>query len=578
MTKKTNKGYASRTAIVVALFMLWLAVIGARAGYLQIYRGPWLSNKAAVQYERELTIHGKRGAIYDRRHQAMAVSIETTSVAAYPPMVENKLQAAAKLAKALGVPKKHVEQKLASKRSFVWLKRQATPRQVNAVKKYKIKGIDFLSGHSRFYPNTTLAAQLLGFTGIDGHGLEGLEFYFDKDLKGEEYTITMLKDALGRGFETDQWVAESRAGNNLILTIDRQIQYIVENALAQAVTENEAVSGMAIVMEPQTGALLAVAHYPFFNPNTFRKYDRTLWRNRAITDPFEPGSTMKIFSAAAALENGVSNVNTIFYCENGSYALGGHTVNDTKPHGWLSLQQIIKYSSNIGTVKIIEKVGQKNYHDYLQSFGFGNRTKIDCPGESAGSLPHFRRWTRVDTAAIAFGQGVSATALQLITAACALANDGVMMRPYIVKAVTDSNGRTVRTVNHDIIRRVVSAETSRIIRRIMKTVIASGGTGERAALEGYSVCGKTGTAQKIDATGKYAKDRYVASFLGFAPAENPALAVLVVVDEPRKSLYGGLAAAPAFKQIVKETLSCLDIAPGTDVKKLRVSSRFRGSG
>ncbi len=578
MTMKPPKNSSRRTFIVGALFMLWLTIIGLRTGYLQLYRGAWLSNKAEGQYIKELTIRGKRGAIYDRHHQAMAVSIETTSVAAYPNAIEDKPAAIAKLAKALHLKRKVVKAKLASPKSFVWLKRETSPKEIAAVKALKLKGIDFLPAHSRFYPNTTLAAQVLGFTGIDDHGLEGLEFYYDAELKGSERKVTVLKDALGRGFDADQLAGLYQAGNNLVLTLDSQIQYIAAEALASAVNGSKARSGMAIVMAPQSGAVLAMAHYPLFNPNAFGRYTDKEWRNRAITDQFEPGSTMKIFSAAAAIESGISTPNTIYYCENGSYPVGGHTIHDTKAYGWLSLQQIVKYSSNIGAVKVGQKIGPKTLHGILQAFGFGSRTHIDCPGESLGSLSHYRRWTAVDAGTIAFGQGVAVTGLQLVSAVAALANDGMMMRPYIVQAVTDPNGRPVRTITPKAVRQVVSTDTARSVRHIMRTVITPGGTGIKADLKGYSVSGKTGTAQKIDKSGRYAADRFVASFVGFAPTKQPALAVLVVIDEPQGAFYGGQVAAPAFKQIVQKALSYLNISPSDGVQELRVARNINVSG
>lgn len=578
MTNKPQKYVVYRAVVVCAFFLIWLAVIGVRAGYLQLCQGTWLSEQAADQYEKELTIRGKRGTIYDAHHQAMAVSIETSSVAAYPVHIEDKPRAAADLAKVLHLKKKAVLEKLNRKRSFVWLKRQAGPKETAEVKKLGLKGIDFVVEYSRFYPNTTLASQTLGFTGIDGHGLEGVEFYYDKDLSGSQTTFTICKDALGRGFDAQIPPSSEQAGNNLILTIDRQIQFIAEQALAEAVTKYSALSGMAIVMEPSTGAIKALAQYPLFNPNNFRNYDRSTWRNRAITDPFEPGSTMKIFSAAAALQSGRSGPDTIYYCENGKYSVGPHIVNDTKPHQWLSLQQIVKYSSNIGAVKIVEQLGSQILYDYLKRFGFGELTAVDCPGESSGSLLNYKRWTVVDRGAIAFGQGIAVTALQLITAASALANDGIMMRPYIVQAVTDSFGRPIRKVEPVVLRQAVSPQTALRVRRIMRTVITEGGTGTQADLEGYAVCGKTGTAQKIDSSGKYTHSRYVSSFIGFAPTERPVLAVLVVVDEPKGTTYGGLVAAPAFKQIVKETMSYLHIPPVDSLQKLTVSRDVKTSG
>lgn len=548
--------------------MLWLVGIGVRAGYLQIYRGQWLQDQAEGQVKKELTIHGKRGTIYDARHQAMAVSIETPSIAAYPGSIVNKTKAASLLAKTLGLKPDLVRRKLAGGKHFVWLKRQASPKEAEAVKALKLKGVDFLPEHQRFYPNTTLAAQVLGFTGIDGHGLEGLEFYYDRQLNGGEHKVTILKDALGRGFDADQLSGLQQAGNNLVLTLDRHIQYIAEQALSEAVTKYKAKSGLAIVMNPKTGALLAIAHDPVFNLNTYRKYDRTVWRNRSITDPFEPGSTMKIFSVAAALETGTMDSGTIFYCENGTYPVGGHTVHDTKSYGWLSLQQIVKYSSNIGAVKLVEKMGNRTLFDSLQKFGFGRRTRIDSPGESTGSLSHYKRWTSVDAGAIAFGQGVSVTGLQLITAVAALANDGLAMQPHIVQAITDPNGKLIWNVEPKSTGQVVSVKTARTVRRIMRTVITPGGTGINAGLDGYDVCGKTGTAQKIDEDGGYASNKYVSSFVGFAPAQQPALTVLVIVDEPQGSYYGGVVAAPVFKKIIKETLGYLNIVPNNSLQRL----------
>lgn len=573
-----RKPYIIRAAIVAGLFLLWLTGVGARAGYMQIWKGTWLSQQASVQYERELTLHGKRGSIYDRRNETMAVSIETTSIAAYPQRVKDKSRVAAQLAKILKCKSRDIKNLLQDSASFVWIKRQATPKEVAAVKALDIKGIDFLPAHSRFYPNTTLAAQVLGFTGIDGHGLEGLEFYYDTQLKGSEQKITILKDALGRGFDADRWAAKRQAGNNLVLTIDRHIQYIAEEALAESVQSHRAKSGMAIVMVPRTGELLAVAHYPFLNPNAFGKSDRSVWRNRAITDPFEPGSTMKIFSVAAALESGASQSSSIYYCENGTYKVDGHVVHDHKPYGWLSLQQIVKYSSNIGTIKVAEQVGPEVLYSHLKKFGFGRRTGFDSPGESVGSLSNYSRWSDLDTGAIAFGQGVSVTALQLISAASAIANDGMMMKPYVVQAVTDTNGQPIRKISPETVGRVVSTRNAQVIRQIMRTVITEGGTGVKADVAGYSVCGKTGTAQKIDKSGGYAKNRYTASFLGFAPTEHPAIAVLVVVDEPKGTFYGGLVAAPVFSRIVKETLGYLNFVPVDEWKDLRVSREIKVSG
>ena len=567
-----------RTGIVGALLLTALLAISAQAIRLHVFEGAWLSERAAREYEGAMVVQGKRGAITDRNGSPLAVSIDSPSIAAYPRQMADRQAAARQLAKALNQPQRDVFKKLDPKRSFVWLKRQATPRQAETVQALGIKGVDFISEHSRYYPNKTLAAQLVGFSGIDGTGLEGMEFYFDATLKGGEQEITILKDALGRRFEGAGMPATLAGGHNVVLTIDRTIQHIAQKTLEASVTEYAAQSGMAIVMAPSTGEVLALAHYPFFNPNSYRSFERELWRNRAITDPFEPGSTMKMFSVAAAIDSGVCSPSTIFYCENGEYRIGRNTIHDTKSHGWLSLQQIVKYSSNIGSVKMAEKLGPRQLHAYLNAFGFGRRSGITCPGETAGSLSPFKSWSAIDAGAISFGQGVSVSAIQLIAAASAIANDGLLMKPMLVKEITGRNGETVKRFSPEPVRRVVSSHTAATVRRILKTVITEGGTGVNAALEGYSVCGKTGTAQKIDSSGTYAKGRYLSSFVGLAPADQPELAILVLLDEPTVQTYGGIVAAPAFRQIALETLSYLNIPPGPDADRLRVSRGNRADG
>jgi cell division protein FtsI (penicillin-binding protein 3) len=416
-----------------------------------------------------------------------------------------------------------------------------------------------------------LSAQTLGFTNIDDHGIEGIEFYYDAHLRGPTSKFTVLKDALGRGFDAEKRRVSKFRGNNLILTIDSTIQYIAEKALEEAVTEFSAKSGMAIIMAPKTGAILAMAHFPFFNPNAFNGFDKKLWRNRTITDPFEPGSTMKIFSAAAALESGNAFPNSIFYCENGAYKIGQEVVHDTRPYGWLSLQQIIKHSSNIGAVKVSEITGPESLYKTLRDFGFGSKTGIDCPGETSGSLSPFKQWAKIDAGTISFGQGISVSALQLASAASAIANEGLLMKPYIVQAITDQNGRLLKSFEPRIARRVVSEKTARTLVRIMQTVITKGGTGVKAAIEGYSVCGKTGTAQKIDEKGEYSDGKFISSFVGFAPAEKSEVAILVVIDEPQDQHYGSIVAAPVFKKIAHKILSYMNIPPKSKTNRLIVS-------
>ncbi|MDX2496317.1 MAG: penicillin-binding protein 2 [Desulfobacterales bacterium] len=560
-----------RVIIVGIVFTLFFTIIGAKAMYLQIFCRSWLSEKAATQYEVSLRSSGKRGTIYDRNLREMAVSIDVTSISAHPPQIKDPKAAAKSLAKALKINRNVLAKRLTSEKKFVWIKRKVTPKEAETVKNLNIDGLGFLREHKRFYPNKTLGSQLVGFTDIDDHGLEGIEFYYNDDLKGAVSRYTVLRDAHGRGFEAENITGSDSSGKNLVLTIDSNIQYIAEKTLAETVTKFSAESGMAVVMATGTGAVLALAHFPFLNPNALNEFDQELWRNRVITDPFEPGSTMKIFSAAAAIESGSSSPNSIFYCENGAYRVGRHVVHDTHEYGWLSLQQIIKYSSNIGAIKFSTKTGSEYLFRTLRNFGFGTKTGIDCPGETAGSLASFKKWTKIDAGTISFGQGVSVSALQLVAATSAIANKGIFMKPYVVQAITDHNGRLIKSFAPSKGRRVISEKTARTLTRIMQTVTTEGGTGVNAALEGYSVCGKTGTAQKIGKNGGYANGKYVSSFLGFVPSEHPKVAILVVIDEPKRQHYGGTVAAPAFKNIAQKTLAYMNISPKSKTDGLIVS-------
>jgi cell division protein FtsI (penicillin-binding protein 3) len=568
MKTHARKSLNKRIAIIAVCFTICFIAIGGRAVYIQILNGPQLSEKAAVEYKKIAVAQGRRGIIYDANHRELASSLDVASIAAFPQQIANKQRAAQQLAQVLKLSRSTMLKKLNTTKNFIWIKRHAKPVEAEVLREKKLSGIEFVVERSRFYPGHYLLGQTLGFTGIDGTGLEGLEFKYNAHLKGKEYNYKILKDALGRGFEAEKKVADNLSGHNLVLTIDRSIQYISENALAEAVRKHKAKSGTAIVMAPDSGALLAIAHYPFFNPNTYRKSSHRIWRNRAITDQFEPGSTMKIFLAAAAIEHGNLTPSSIFYCENGSYRIGRNIVHDTHPHGWLSLQQIVKVSSNIGAVKIVETLGKQTLYQTLKRFGFGSPTGIDCPGEAPGTLPPYRRWTKIDTGAIAFGQGMAVSAIQLAVAASVIANDGNQVKPYIVQAITDVNGRLIESFKPQKGPRVISSQTAQTVRRIMRTVITEGGTGVKAALKGYPVGGKTGTAQKVGPKGNYVKGKYLSSFIGIAPADDPAIVVLVTIDEPQKEHYGGIVAAPAFSKIAQETLHYLNIHPQSNLQRL----------
>ena len=576
MRPAIHKRIRLRTAIVGFVFALLIALIGTKAAYVQTVRGPWLSDKASRQYQKSLKATGKRGTIFDSRGRELAVSIDLASVAAYPARVTNVKATAAALSRALKMNRRRLVSKLSQKnRPFVWLKRHVTPKEAESIRRLNLAGVDFIPEHSRVYPNRSVAAQVIGFAGVDGSGLEGLEYLFNSRLKGDLDSYEIFKDALGRNFKTPSGKSSDIRGHNLFLTIDRTIQYNVEKILLQTVNRYGARAAIGIVMVPQTGAILAMANVPLFNPNNYNQSTRWHWRNRAVADRFEPGSTMKIFSIAAAIESGAFSPDSPLFCENGNYKIGRNTVHDTKPHAWLTITDIVRLSSNIGAVKVGEKIGAKSLFATLKEFGFGARTGINFPGETTGRLAPYKRWSKIDAGAISFGQGISVSALQLAAATAAIANGGVLMRPYIVERVSDSRGREIESFKPHAVRQVVSPGTAAVIARMMRTVVENG-TGTMAAMDEYLVSGKTGTAQKIDQNGNYDKGKFIASFTGFVPSKKPELVILVVIDEPEKNHYGGVVAGPAFRKIAETTLDYLNIAPEKGRGKLMVS-RERGA-
>ena len=565
MTKSDKKKQKLRNNTIGFFLAFLFLTIASRAVYIQAIGLERIKGQGNIQGKGSLTIYGKRGNILDANYQEMAMSRvrEASSIGASPKKVREKQKTAAELARILKIDEKKLYKKFISDKNFIWVKLNVVPQTAEKIRSRKFAGINFTPTQikSRIYPNGTMAAQIIGFAGVD-KGLEGLEYRYNESLKGGEDKLTFLRDASGRrvtsknGHETNTGYND---GKNIVLTIDSRIQHITEYALEESVKKFSAKSGIAIVMVPKTGAILAMANCPFFNPNHYNKFGMDLWRNRAVTDCFEPGSTMKIFTAAAVLESEKYTPGTLFYCENGEYRVGRKIVCDTHEYGYLSLLQVIKYSSNIGVVKAVEFIGKKRLYNSLYAFGFGGKSGIDCPGERSGYIPHFRRWKKIDAGNIAFGQGVSVTALQLISAVCAVANNGVFMKPYMVQGITDHNDGVIKTFAPKIVRRVISEKDAGEIIKIMKSVVSEKGTGVNAALDDYSVCGKTGTAQKIDKDGKYSKKQYVASFVGFAPADRPEVAVLVIIDEPEKEYYGGTVAAPAFKDIINKTLYYLNV-------------------
>ena len=517
---------------------------------------------AEKQYQRIVPLVPKRGILYDRKREEMAISIEVDSAFAQPGKMLNPRQAADRMGRILGKKPEALLIKMKEDRPFVWLDRGISPEQRAAVEQLEIEGVDFLKETKRFYPQGETACHVIGFAGLDSKGLEGVELGYDEFIRGEPGYILISKDGRGRAIapeKTDFYHSEE--GCDIILTIDKNIQYVAEKELKKAVQSSSAKGGMAIIMNPKTGEVLALAIQPSFDPNRFSAFSPNVWKDRAVTDTFEPGSTFKVFLLAAALEERVAGPGDVFFCENGAYGVGGRIIHDTHSYGWLSLGEIIKVSSNIGASKVGQKLGKEKFYRSLKNFGFGSRTGIDLPGEVPGFLSPPRYWSDVSLANICFGQGISTTALQLTTAFATFANGGSLMKPYLVKAVLDPQGNVLKENQPSPVRRVISPKTARMVSSILKTVTEEGGTGREASLSGYEAAGKTGTAQKALPEGRGYSDKRVASFIGFAPVENPQVVISVIIDEPVGVSYGGIVAAPAFKRIAEQVLPYMGVYP-----------------
>ncbi len=562
MPKKIDKKIQIRIIVIEVSLFLLIGFLGVTAFKIQVLENEDLSGRAEHEYTGYDLIKGKRGDILDRNMNKLATTIDALSLACCPLKIKDPVTASEKIAPLIGINRRRLEKKLKQKKNFLLLKRNISPDLTARIRKLGIKNLFFKKDKVRFYPNRHLAAQVIGFTGNDNSGLEGLEYQYNNLLKGRKIRISITRDGKGNNLGTDRILEKHFRGDSLVLTIDGAIQYISESALKKAVVANHAKSGMAIVMRPATGEILSMALYPEFNPNSFSGSNRETWRNRTVTDPFEPGSVMKVFVAATAIDNGLCTARSIFFCENGAYSLGKFIIHDTHSHGWLTLSQIVKYSSNIGAAKVSEVIGKKTLHDSLSLFGFGRKTFVGCPGETPGVLIPYGRWSDIDEGAIAFGQGISVSAIQLITGISAIANNGILMKPLLVKEIIASDGSVKKRYDPRPLIRVISAETAACVRRMMRSVVEENGTGTNAAINGYSVCGKTGTAQKALKSSKgYALKKYTAVFAGFVPESHPELAALVVIDEPEKSHYGGVVAAPAFKKIISEALNYFHIPP-----------------
>jgi cell division protein FtsI (penicillin-binding protein 3) len=556
-----------RMGIMALCLLAFAGVLLHRAFELQVERAPELREMAEEQYLRDIRLAPKRGTIYDRHGAELAVSVDVDSIWANPRALRrgghDPVAIAERLASIVDIDVEEVARRLATDRYFVWIKRRVSPQAANSVQALAIDGISLSKEARRFYPNRELAAHVLGFADVDGVGLEGLEARFEERLRGSVQAVPAIRDRRGNVVFSEQLLDDRAAqGDDLTLTIDKTIQHLAERELAMAIQTSEAKAGSIVVMDPATGEILAMASYPTFNPNDPGRAHPSSRRNRAITDRYEPGSTVKPFTIAGALAAGTIDSQATIECENGRMQVAEYTIRDTHPFDELTPAQILAYSSNIGTAKIGRTLGREGLFRTMRRFGFGETTGVLLPGEASGILRHYRRWYEMDAATIAFGQGMSVTTLQLATAMSAIANGGNLMTPVLVRRIHDSSGAVLEEAVPHLRRRAIPPDTARLVADMLTAVTGPGGTGPEAAIDGYLVAGKTGTAQKADyITGGYAPDRWLASFVGFVPARDPKLVIAVAIDEPVIAHYGGLVAGPVFRRVGLSALRHLGVPP-----------------
>ncbi len=576
-TRKKNslQTVFTRYMLIVAVFIFWIVAIGVRLVHLQVNQHSWLREKALEQRQYEHKTKTLRGTIFDRNERTLAMSIRVKSLYADPTKIEDIEDTAQKISEVLDINTKKVIKDLKNgkkkNRRFVWIARRLDEekyKEVNRVlseedlKKYdmpKFAGLHWKKEQKRTYPYKNLAAHIIGFTNSEHLGRAGIEMSQEEVLKGEVVSLLRERDRLGRVYEETE--VHREPPRDVVLTISNSIQYKTEEALAKAAKKSGSKSGKAIVLDPKTGEILAMANYPSFDPNEYRKLKPAMWKNRAIQDNYSPGSVFKLVTFGAALEEELIKPESDIDCGNGTITVSGHTFKDSHAVGTVSYSKAFAHSSNVGAIKTGMEVGKNRFYRYAREFGFGHKTGVKLPAEAGGILRHPKKWNGDSLASMSIGYEIGVTALQSATAFATIANDGVKIQPRIIKEIRKSDGQTVFTTKPKS-ERVVTEETARSLRKMMREVVTDG-TAKRAQLKGYTSAGKTGTAWKYDAKLKAVnRNKYVSSFIGFAPADNPRVVIAVVMDEPQGALRnGGQVAAPVFREIAEQVLPELNVTP-----------------
>ncbi len=560
-----------RLMLVGLAISLWGLVIGVRLLQLQVLNRGFFERMAARQSERTINLDPRRGPILDRSGTELAVSVEADSIYAVPQDIENPARSASQLGRALGLDaadRKDLLATLQKPRAFVWVRRKVDPTTARSIRDLQLEGVGFLTETRRYYPKRELLSQTLGYVGIDNQGMSGIEYAFEEVVKGRPAKVLVETDARRRPVSHTE--RPSTEGASVVLAIDEAIQHAAEVELERAVLECRSIAGVVVVMDPMSGEVLALANRPTFNPNRYAAYPSSRWKNRAVADAYEPGSVFKVFTAAAGIQEKVVNPDEMSDCGGGGIELAGTRITDHAVFFELSFRDVIARSSDVGMIRVAQRLGRENLYRYLRSFGFGQTTRVDLPGESAGLLRPTGKWSALSLPTLSFGQEVGVTALQLTAAMAAVANGGYLMRPLVVKRIEDAGGRVLRQFQPEAVRRVLEPETIDTLSEMLKRVVTDG-TGKHARIPGYVVAGKTGTAQKVDATGRYSMVDHVASFVGFVPASRPALVVLVSLDTPRGPRNeGGDVAAPVFARVAEAALRRLAIPPDDPDHVLRL--------
>jgi cell division protein FtsI (penicillin-binding protein 3) len=570
MDPRALKWMKVRLGILGAGLATGLVLLGARAYRLQVEESARLQTMARQQYTERLLLPAGRGPIVDRNGNALAITLSVDSVAADPKTIEDPTAVAGQLARVLGLDATDLQHRLSSDHDFTWIKRRVTPDEAKAVAALSLPGISLEPEPRRYYPERDAAGAVLGYVGADGNGLAGLELSQDHWLRGDTGITSGLRDANGHVMLTAMPDTAPTAGHTVVTTLDATIQSIAEQALADGVQAAQAKWGCLVAVDPATGDVLAMASYPGLNPNSPSASPDS--RDLGVSEAYEPGSTMKVFSVSTALEAGVVQPTDVFDAQNGAMRVGNATIHDDEPHGLLTVSEVIQKSSNVGAAKIAARLGRKDLEAGLRLFGFGESTHLGLPAEAAGVLRPSSTWGSVALANIAFGQGMTATPVQLVSALSAIAEGGVYHPPHVIERITDDQGNVVWQPDLTP-RTVLSAKTSTEMQEMLGLVLQQGGTAAGMSPDGYTAAGKTGTAQKVDpGTGHYSKDLWVSSFMGYAPADHPRIAMIVVVDEPQGTHLGGRVAAPVFKAVAEEALRYLGVPPEIEVPAAVASS------